>query len=125
MAPVAAWAATGLLVVLAAFQFCLAGGAPWGRLAWGGGHRVLPGGLRVASAATPLLYAVMAWVLLSRAGVLSGDADAWVAIAAWVVAGVLLLSVVGNLASRSRAERWTMGPLSMLLAAAAGLVASG
>ena len=43
-------AASLLLAGITAFQVSLAAGAPWGRLAWGGGHDgVLPTDLRMAS----------------------------------------------------------------------------
>jgi hypothetical protein len=35
--------------LLGVFQLALACGAPWGRLAWGGGHERLPAGYRMAA----------------------------------------------------------------------------
>ena len=52
-----------LLAGLAVFQIALAAGAPLGHLAWGGKHRVLPKGLRIASALSVGLY-----VLFRRRG---------------------------------------------------------
>ena len=57
-----------------------------------------------------LLYVGFALVLLSRAGVLSGGDTAFVVVAAWVLFAYLTLGFVGNLASRSKYERWTMAP---------------
>ncbi|MFC7766021.1 hypothetical protein [Leucobacter soli] len=64
---VAALCATTILGALAVFQLALAFGAPAGRFAWGGRHRVLPTGLRVGSGLSILLYAGLAAVLLARA----------------------------------------------------------
>ncbi|UOY02949.1 hypothetical protein [Blastococcus sp. PRF04-17] len=49
-----------LLGALAVFQIGLVLGRPWGRLAWGGGHRVLPTGYRIGSAISVVIYAVNA-----------------------------------------------------------------
>ncbi|WP_282784570.1 MULTISPECIES: hypothetical protein [unclassified Nocardia] len=46
-----------VLSVLAVCQVALACGAPCGAFAWGGGRRVLPARLRIASGMSPLLYA--------------------------------------------------------------------
>ena len=62
--------ALALLAALAVLQLLVASGLPYGRFVWGGTHRVLPHGLRVASAASVLVYAGLAALLLSRAGVL-------------------------------------------------------
>jgi len=121
--PGAALVASATLAALAGLQVAVALGAPWGRLVWGGAHRVLPTRLRVASAASALLYAGFAWVLLRRAGVLPGAVDGLVAVATWALCGYFTLGIVLNLASRSRAERRTMVPASSLLAAASLAIA--
>lgn len=113
---IAAVLATGILTALAALQVAVACGAPWGRLVWGGQHRVLPRRLRIASAASVVLYAVFAWVLLARAGVLPGQDAVFIVVAAWVLFGYFTLGLVMNLASRSRLERWVMTPTCLVLA---------
>lgn len=106
----------GLLAALAVFQIALVAGAPWGRFAWGGAHRVLPRRLRVGSAIAVGLYAAFAVLLLSRAGVLPGGESAAVVVLTWVLFGYFALGVVLNGMSRSRAERWTMAPVCAMLA---------
>lgn len=106
----------GLLAALAVFQIALAAGAPWGRFAWGGAHRVLPRRLRVGSAIAVGLYAAFAVLLLSRAGVLPGGESAAVVVLTWVLFGYFALGVVLDGMSRSRAERWTMAPVCAMLA---------
>ena len=77
MTAIALVVALALLAALAIMQILAASGLPYGRFVWGGQHRVLPRGLRVASAASVLVYAGLAALLLSRAGVLpAGDSTA-------------------------------------------------
>ena len=51
-----------LLGALAVFQVLLAFGAPFGRFAWGGQHRVLPMAMRIGSVTSIVIYAVVAVV---------------------------------------------------------------
>ncbi|MBE0011580.1 MULTISPECIES: hypothetical protein [unclassified Arthrobacter] len=104
-----------LLGALTVMQFLLIAGAPIGHYAWGGKHRVLPGKLRIASGAAIVLYGVFGALLLSRAGVVPGGGDPPVIVATWFLFAYSALSVVGNLASRSRQERLVQTPVSALL----------
>ena len=125
MTTIALVVALALLAALAVLQLLVASGLPYGRFVWGGTHRVLPHGLRVASAASVLVYAGLAALLLSRAGVLpAGDSTA-VIVLTWVVFAFFAASVALNAISRSPAERWTMAPTSLLLAAATLAIALG
>jgi hypothetical protein len=121
MPQTAAVCATVLLALLSVVQIGAAAGAPWGRLLWGGKHRVLPVRLRIASGVSVVLYAGSAAVLLGRAGTLAVPADI-ATIGAWVLLVYFALGVLANLASRSRAERLTMAPACTLLAAATAVV---
>ena len=60
-----------LLGALAVFQALLAFGAPLGRFAWGGQHRVLPRPLRVGSVVSIGVYALLGSIVLARADLLS------------------------------------------------------
>ena len=125
MTAIALVVALALLAALAVLQLLVASSLPYGRFVWGGTHRVLPHGLRVASAASVLVYAGLAALLLSRAGVLpAGDSTA-VIVLTWVVFAFFAASVALNAISRSPAERWTMAPTSLLLAAATLAIALG
>ena len=125
MTAIALVVALALLAALAVLQLLVASGLPYGRFVWGGTHRVLPHGLRVASAASVLVDAGLAALLLSRAGVLpAGDSTA-VIVLTWVVFAFFAASVALNAISRSPAERWTMAPTSLLLAAATLAIALG
>ena len=123
MTGIALVVALTLLAALAVMQILAASGLPLGRFGWGGRHRVLPRGLRIASAASVLVYAGLAALLLSRAGALpAGDSTAVITLT-WVVFVFFTASVGLNAISRSPAERWTMAPTSLLLAAATLVIA--
>ena len=124
MTSAAAVVATAVLTALAVLQVLVASGRPYGRLVWGGQHATLPRHLRIGSAASVVVYAGMAWVLLARAGLLPGRSGA-VDVLAWVVLAYLALGVVVNGISRSRAERLVQTPTCALLAACALVVALG
>jgi hypothetical protein len=125
MPEAAALCATALLAFLSIVQIGAASGAPWGRLTWGGQHRVLPGRLRLASGVTVVWYAGTAAILLGRAGMLGTAPTGSVRVGAWVLLGFFALSIIANLASRSRAERLVMTPTCTLLAAATAVVVLG
>jgi hypothetical protein len=110
-AAVAACVVLGSLVVFQALLVC---GVPLGRFAWGGQHEVLPTRLRVGSLVSSVIYVLIGWILLARAGQDSGG-HAILGVATWVIAGFFLLGVAGNLASRSRSERVVMTPVALVL----------
>ena len=113
---VAAVVAYLLLAGLAVFQIALAAGAPLGRLAWGGKHRVLPRGLRIASAVSVLLYALFAFVISRAAGYATDGGDHLESYPLiWVLTAYFGIGVLANLASRSRPERMVMTPVALLL----------
>jgi hypothetical protein len=122
---VAAVVAYVLLAALAAFQIALAAGAPLGHLAWGGKHRVLPRGLRIASAVSVLLYGLFAWIIAAAAGSVDRFGDYvpsgnW---AIWVLTVYFGVGVLANLASRSRPERFVMTPVAAVLCACCLVIA--
>lgn len=120
----AAIAASIVLAALAVFQLALAFGAPLGRFAWGGAHEHLPGRLRIASAASILLYAGFVLILLDRAGIIDVLPDGASRIAAWVLTGYFALGIPLNAISRSRGERLVMTPVVAILAVLSGIVAA-
>jgi len=124
MVTVAAVLACLVLGALAVFQLMLVLGAPLGRFAWGGKHRVLPTPLRAGSVVSIAIYALLVTVLLARAGLASpGIPDGVVRTATWVVVIYLLLGVGLNLASRSKPERAVMSPVTAVLCALFAVVA--
>ena len=108
------------------FQVALALGAPWGEFAWGGRHPGrLPAKLRAASAGSAALYGVFIWLTLERIGVSHALPPAVARVAMWVMFGIFALSLLGNLASKSRRERAVMSPVAGLLAVLALLLGIG
>ncbi|GGE99078.1 hypothetical protein [Mycetocola zhadangensis] len=116
MTTLAALAATVILAGLAVFQIALAAGAPIGRFAWGGQHRVLPTKLRVASAVSVLLYAAFAVIILQRAEVITLISDVISRVGIWILTGYFTLGIVMNGISRSKPERNLMTPVCAVLA---------
>jgi hypothetical protein len=116
---------TGVLAVLAAFQLALTLGAPFGRFAWGGQHRVLPARLRVGSAVGIATYAFIAVLALDRVGAVDAFPGHLSAVGMWVVVGYFALGVGVNAISRSISERRVMVPVTIVLTALSLLVALG
>jgi hypothetical protein len=123
MANTAAIVASLILAGLGLFQAALAFDAALGRFAWGGRHERLPFGLRAASAMTIPIYALIAIVLLDRAGAVDMLPDDAARIGAWVVVGYFALGIGMNAVSRSRHERMMMTPVALVLAVLAAIVA--
>lgn len=115
-------AALVLLAALAVLQMLVASGMPLGHFVWGGQNRILPAGLRVGSVISVAIYIGMAMLLLSRGGVIPGD-NTFVRVAVWVLFAFFVLATVMNAISRSRPERFTMTPISIVLATATLVIA--
>ncbi|WP_202814089.1 hypothetical protein [Arthrobacter alpinus] len=110
--------ACALLAGLAVFQGALIAGAPLGRLAWGGQHRILPANLRIGSAVSIGLYALFAYAALAKAGLappLIGES--FTSVTMWVMTAYFALGVLMNGFSRSKPERLVMTPVTAALAA--------
>lgn len=106
-----------VITALVVFQLALAAGAPLGRFAWGGQNPgVLPRRLRIASAASILIYVLVVIPAFDLAGILDVVPDGVAQVAAWGVFAYLALGVVMNAISRSKAERYTMTPVALVLA---------
>ena len=114
---------TVLLAVLAVFQLALALGAPLGRFAWGGAHRVLPTKLRIGSLVSIVIYALIVVITLDRAGIIDVVPDPVSTVGMWVVFGYFVLGIPLNAISRSKPERFTMTPVVTVLAVLSLLVA--
>lgn len=120
-----ALALTVVLVALAIFQLALVFGAPLGRFAWGGAHRVLPARLRVGSAVSVLIYALIDVIAWDRVGAIDVFPEPFSEVAMWVIFGYFVLGIVMNAISRSKPERNLMVPVSIVLAVLSFLIAMG
>ena len=126
MATTAALLLILILVALTVFQLALVFGAPLGRFAWGGQHRVLPTSLRLGSLSSLVIYALIGAIVAARADLVGvAVSDGVVRVAAWVVAAYFLVGIGLNAASRSLPERNLMTPLCVVLCLLAVGVASG
>jgi hypothetical protein len=120
-----ALALTVLLIALAVFQLALACGAPLGRFAWGGQHRVLPPRLRLGSAVSILIYALIDVIAWDRVGAIDIFPAMFSEIAMWVVFAYFVIGIPLNAVSRSRSERMTMVPVTIVLAVLCFFIAMG
>jgi hypothetical protein len=118
-------ALTAILAVLAVFQSMLVLGAPLGRFAWGGQHRVLPVRLRIGSAVSILIYALIAVIAWDRVGAIDIFAEPFSEIAMWVIFAYFVIGIPMNALSRSKPERYTMVPVSAVLAVLSFFIAMG
>ena len=124
LAAAAAIVAAVVFAALTVLQVLVAVGKPYGRLVWGGAHRVLPTKLRIGSVIAVALYAAFTLVLLDRSGLLSVfGSGAFRVVAAWVLFAYLAIGIVLNAISRSKPERFTMTPVTAVLAACAFVIA--
>ena len=120
-----ALALTVILALLAIFQAALALGAPLGRFAWGGQHRVLPPRLRVGSAISIVIYALIAVIAWDRVGAIQVFPAPFSEVAMWVVFAYFALGILMNAISRSKPERFTMVPVTVVLTVLSLLIAMG
>jgi hypothetical protein len=116
---------TIILAVLAIFQAALALGAPIGRYAWGGQHRVLPLRLRIGSVASILIYALIVVIAFDRLGAIDVFPEPFSVIAMWVIFGYFTLGIFMNGISRSKPERNVMTPVCIVLSVLSLFIALG
>ena len=121
LASIAAPILVVIAVGVAAFEVCLALGAPWGEWAFGGQHAgVLPRRYRASSALSLLVYALQATLYAQFSGWI-GEVFPVVALTwlSWVFVAFFALGTLMNALSRSKRERalWTpIVALSLLCA---------
>jgi len=115
MTQVAGWAGLIAFSWLTLFQLLLAAGAPMGKMAWGGAHRVLPGKLRVASLFSAGLVALGALACAQAGGLIEGILPEGLLVwLLWALTALFALSIVGNTATSSRIERLHGVPLTVI-----------
>ena len=120
-----AFALTIVLALIAAFQIALALGAPLGRFAWGGQHRVLPARLRTGSLVSIVVYAFIALLAWDRVRAIDLFPAGVSEVGIWVVFAYFVLCILMNAISRSKPERFTMVPVTLVLAVLSFLIAMG
>ena len=119
-----------LLAAVAVFQAALAAGAPWRHLSYGGRAGIdrgpLPAPFRVMSVGAAVILAISGWLVLARAGLVSGGpvGSGALTVAAWVIFAYLVLNTVMNLASSSPVERFGFGAVTLVAAVGCLIVAA-
>ena len=115
-ARLAAFVYVGVSLVIIAFQLALAAGAPWGEFAMGGAYPgQFPPELRVAAVVQAVILALLALVVLARAGVMLPNwskASRWLV---WVAVVFSALSLVLNTITPSARERMIWAPVALVL----------
>jgi hypothetical protein len=109
------WASILLIPLFAGmivFELLLVYGMPWGKAAWGGQHKVLSNKLRIASAASSLIYIFAIVIVLTKAGVIATFSQEFVSIVLWIMVVFFGLGIFMNLLSRSRLERNIFTPVA-------------
>jgi hypothetical protein len=111
---------------VAVFQLALALGAPWGSYAMGGAFPgQYPTSMRIGAVFGAALLALMAGVILSRAGL---ALPKWSRASRWLVWVIVAYGVVGlvlNLISLSGGERAIWAPVALVQLAFSLVVATG
>lgn len=111
---------------LTLFQILLAAGAPLGRLAWAGAHRVLPRHLRIASLASAAVVALGALAMAQSIGLTGGVLPPGVLnLLLWMLVGLFSLSFLANLFGAHGAERLHGVPLTLICAVSAYAAVTG
>ncbi|HEY7796940.1 MAG TPA: hypothetical protein VIB61_04115 [Microbacteriaceae bacterium] len=122
---VALWLLILAFLKLSLFQLALSLGAKWGELAYGGSHKgKLPANYRIASLFSAVVAVALAGHYLAELGVFESLLDSGGrAIANWVFFALLAVGAVLNNISRSAPERKLWGPITIVMAVSALIVA--
>jgi len=91
-------------------------GAPWGSYAMGGAFPGrLPARMRVAAAAQAVLLALVAAVVLARAGLILPSWSAAAGWLIWIVVAVSVVALVLNTITPSAGERRIWAPVAFVM----------
>ena len=107
-----------------AFQLALAAGAPWGTYAMGGAFPgQFPPELRVAAVVQAVILALLALVVLARAGIALPKWSRASRGAIWVVVAFSIVSLVLNTITPSAGERAIWAPVALVMLICSVIVA--
>ncbi|MCL6453740.1 MAG: hypothetical protein K6T78_08990 [Alicyclobacillus sp.] len=121
---ITAWIGSITLLGIAILYVLLAFGLPYGEFAMGGKYRIMPKRIRVACVVSVLIQIIGILDLLQSGNVISiGFPHGIEKGVCYLFAVYLLLNTVINFLSKSKKERLTMTPLSLLTAICFGLTA--
>jgi len=106
-----------LFLIILGLYILLALGLPYGELAMGGKHKILPRMERIICIISVIIQAFAILILLHCGGVISvGFSDKVASVLCYVFAGYLSLNVILNLLSKSKKEKRYMTPVSVVIA---------
>jgi hypothetical protein len=112
-----AWIGSAAFAGVAVLYILLVLGFPYGELAMGGKHKVMPKSMRLACAVSVLVQLLAAAVLMQTGGIISTAlSDGLARGLCYFLAVYLTLNTVMNGISRSKKEKYAMTPLSLLTA---------
>ncbi|MDO6563530.1 hypothetical protein Q4488_09060 [Amphritea sp. 1_MG-2023] len=113
-----------LATVVMLFQLALALGAPWGEMAMGGKFpgRFSPK-LRISALVQLLLLALMALIVLIRAGLVFSELFELSKSVIWFVVALCVVSAILNTITPSKKERMLWSPVTIILVICAVVVA--
>jgi hypothetical protein len=107
---------TVVSVGVIAFQIALAAGAPWGEYAMGGAYPdQFPPELRVAAVVQAAILALLALVVLARAGVALPKWSRMARWSIWFVVAFSVVSLVLNSITPSARERAIWAPVALVM----------
>jgi hypothetical protein len=105
-----------VIVGVIAFQLALAAGAPWGEFAMGGAYPgQFPPELRVAAVVQAVVLALLALIVLARAGVALPGWSRIARKAIWFVVAFSVLSLILNSITPSVRERAIWAPVALVM----------
>ncbi|MGL4373492.1 MAG: hypothetical protein ACRCS6_06895 [Turicibacter sp.] len=108
------------------FQFLLALGLPLGEFAWGGQYKVLPRNLRIGSFISIFTLIFIGVIFLAKANLVNVELnETLINVCSWVFTGFLGLNTLGNFASKSKKEKFVMGPITIVATLAGLIIAIG
>uniref|UniRef100_A0A7S2N4U4 Uncharacterized protein n=1 Tax=Helicotheca tamesis TaxID=374047 RepID=A0A7S2N4U4_9STRA len=111
--------ATLLFLVIATIQSCIACGLVPISIIWGGSQTDLTKKLRLASIVAAVILVSMAWVIRTRAGLITSfslrSSSKSIRISSWIVTFYMALNTVGNFLSTNVFERYGFGCMTAIL----------
>ena len=115
-----------LIGIVILFQLALAAGMPWGDFAMGGKFPgKYPPVMRISTFFQIIILALLASIVLSKAGIVFTDWNSFADSAIWFVVTFSAIATVLNFITRSKWERRIWAPVSLLLLITSITVAIG
>lgn len=117
--------ASVLFFIFVVGQLLVAAGIIPTSIVWGGRQPDLTPALRVTSVAAAAILGAFIYIIRYRAGLVgSVPQPTIIRVLAWVVAGYMVLNMLGNFASVSNVERFLFGPMTIVMAVSTLIVAA-